>query len=183
MLKKCNKFKNNNDAVDSYPSAELLQNLCYNEYMRQISTYDKIYDRVNIALSICAIMLTGIARGFDYTIFLNYDKTRIDLIVLLKILSSVSGLIMIVWAVIYLIWMLRSRKLIMFDIEEVCKQKKYMDPINEVSVWLITLFTASACELKKVNDRKIRRLDSVIIKIIIAMVSYIILIILNKGVI
>lgn len=33
-----------------YPSAEMLLQVCYNDYQRLIDTYDKIYEKVNVTL-------------------------------------------------------------------------------------------------------------------------------------
>lgn len=39
-----------------YPSAELLIQPCFEDYKNELESYNKLYDKVNVALAFCGIV-------------------------------------------------------------------------------------------------------------------------------
>lgn len=171
--------------VIHYPSAELLQSACYEDYKRLIDTYDKIYEKLNIALAFCGIILLVILGNFDYGIFFSYtaDLSRVELFALfVQIVCSCTSTVCITWAVIQLLMLLRGKKITVLDSVAVRNDEIYRLPPNEAALWLIDKYTLAIPELRTIIHNKQKAFDSVVIKIIISILTYSILLISTKGV-
>ena len=169
----------------NYPSAELLQSACYEDYKRLIDTYDKIYEKINIALAFCGIILLVILGDFDYGIFFSCtaDLSRIELFTLfIQIGCSCTSTVCITWAVIQLLMLVRSKEITVFDSVAVRNDEIYKLPPNEAALWLIDKYTLAIPELRKIIHDKQKAFDSVVVKIIISILTYSILLISTKGV-
>ncbi len=59
-----------------YPSAVMLKEDCYNEYQRLMETYDKIYEKVNIMLAFCGVVLLVILSKVDITRYMLLFQTE-----------------------------------------------------------------------------------------------------------
>ena len=179
----CKRFAE--EQVKSYPAAELLQQACYDDYKRVIDTYDKTYEKTNIALAFCGVVLLVILNSFDYTYLLDICKTQSKLelfsILLLQICSVVS-LICVVGATIQLLSLLRSRSLTVFDSVDIRNEEIYRwEPCN-AAVWLIDKYSIAVNEMRVVIKQKQDKYDSAITKIVVAVLTYAIVVIIKKGV-
>ena len=167
-----------------YPSAELLQNTCYEDYRRVLDTYDKIYEKVNIALAFSGIILLVIMSSFDYTIIariISYtSKLELFSLVLIVVCSTVSA-IFIVWAVIQLLLLMRSKKLMVFDSISVRNEELYRESAEVASVWLIDKYTRAVDALRPEISDKQKVFDKAVLNIIIALLSYAVVLMVGKG--
>ena len=59
-----------------YPSAEFVQQACFEDYHRLIDTYDKIYEKVNVTLAFCGIILLVILGSVNYTYVADISRTQ-----------------------------------------------------------------------------------------------------------
>lgn len=168
-----------------YPGAEIIQNACYEDYKRCLDTYDKIYDKINIALVFCGVVLLVVMSSFDYTVIMKLIATTSKLeffSLLLYTACSVGSAICIVWAVIKLLLMMRSQSVIVFDSIACRNDNIYKFLPDEAAVWLIDKYTIATNELKSINDKKNREYNTVIIKIVVAILLYAVVVVLSKGV-
>lgn len=171
--------------VINYPSAELLQSACYEDYKRLIDTYDKIYEKINIALAFCGIILLVIWDNFDYRIFFSYtaDSSRGDLFTLfVQIICSCTSTVCITWAVIQLLMLVKSKEITVFDSVAIRNDEIYNLQPNEAALWLIDKYTLAIPELRTIIHNKQKAFNSVVVKIIISILTYSVLLMLTKGV-
>lgn len=168
-----------------YPSAAIVHSACYEDYKRCLDTYDKIYEKINIALAFCGIILLVILSSFDYTNILKITQniTKLELFsLLLYLICSAVSIICIVWSVIKLLLMLRSRTVTVFD-SIACRNEKVYELIEEdAALWLIDKYTIAINELKIINNKKHKEYNAVIIKIVISLLAYAVVITMNRGV-
>ena len=167
-----------------YPSAELLQTTCYEDYRRVLDTYDKIYEKVNIALAFSGIILLVIMSSFDYTIIgriINFTSKLELFPLLLCFLCSVLSAVLIVWAVIQLLLLMRSKNLTVFDSISIRNEGLYRESVEVASVWLIDKYTKAVTALRPEISNKQKAFDKVVLKIIIALLSYAVVLMVGKG--
>lgn len=167
-----------------YPSAELLQSTCYEDYRRVLDTYDKIYEKVNIALAFSGIILLVVMSSFDYTIIGRIIDTpsNLELFSLLALLlCSFASAVLVVWSVIQLLLLIRSKELTVFDSIAVRNEELYRETKEVASVWLIDKYTQSIAALRPKISEKQKSFDSAVLKIIIGLMCYAVVIIIQKG--
>lgn len=171
--------------LNNYPSAELLHPACFEDYKRLIDTYDKIYEKVNIALVFCSVIFLIILNDFDYTLLFETFNTKSNLelfsILVLFICSTISVIFM-VWAVIELLLLTRSKSIIVFDSIAIRNDEIYNLPNDQASLWLIDKYTTVVFELRTIIFNKQKKYDSAVVKIVISILSYAFVVIIGKGV-
>ena len=91
--------------VEKYPSAEFLYSVSLEDYNRVLSNYDRIYDRINIALALCGVILIVILSNVDMTAMFNWNKyTNLEkMAVGIYALCAIGSAVLIVIAVIKLL--------------------------------------------------------------------------------
>ena len=87
-----------------------------------------------------------------------------------------------VWAVIELLLLTRSKSIIVFDSMAVRNDEIYNWPIDQAALWLIDKYTYSVFKLRKIIFDKQKKYDSTVNKIVISILSYAIVLINGKGV-
>lgn len=177
--------KNNNLTEIKYPSAELLQSHCYDDYNRLINTYDKIYEKVNIALAFSGIVLLVILNCFDYTLIIEMFRlsSTLELFsMLILMLCSTASTVCMVWAVIQLLLLMHSKTVTVFDSVAARNDEIYLWSPDEAALWLIDKYTYAVSELRIVITYKQKKYDSAIIKIVLSILSYAVVLIIKKGV-
>lgn len=174
----------NEDIKEYYPSAELLKADCYEDYKRLIETYDKIYEKINIALAFCGVILLVIISDFDYRIIgkLINSETYIEGFTYTTLLiCSLLSVIMIIWAVIQLLLLTRSREIKVFDSIAVRKEEIYREKPEVAAMWLIDKYTIATNELRTVIADKNKEYDVAILKLVISILSFAVVVIIKKG--
>lgn len=177
--------KNKSKYLIKYPSAELLQASCFEDYKRLIDTYDKIYEKVNISLAFCSVVVLLILNSFNYTLFFGPFNTKSNLelfSIFILLLCSSTSVICMIWAVIELLLLMRSKSIIVFDSIAVRNEEIYRWPNDQAALWLIDKYTYAIFELRKIIANKQKKYDSTVTKIVISILSYAIVIIIEKGV-
>ena len=157
-----------------YPSAELVQQACFEDYCRLINTYDKIYDKVNITLTFCGVILLVILGSVDYTWIADISKTNSNL--------ELFSIVFIVWAVIQLLLLMQSKTLSVFDSVDIRNEGIYFWNPDAAAVWLIDKYTIAIAGLRTAIEEKQRKYDSSVIKIIISLILYSLILIIEKGI-
>ena len=112
--------------VEKYPSAEFLYSVSLEDYNRVLSNYDRIYDRINIALALCGVILIVILSNVDMTAMFNWNKyTNLEkMAVGIYALCAIGSAVLIVIAVIKLLLLSRSRVCQEFCVNRFNKQHR-----------------------------------------------------------
>lgn len=168
-----------------YLSAEFLQQACFEDYHRLIDTYDKIYEKVNITLAFCGIILLVIIGSVNYTYVADICRTQSNLelcSLLLLLLCSVASAVCIIWAVIQLLLLMRSKALTVFDSIGIRNEEIYRWNPDAAALWLIDKYTIAVTGLRKVIAEKQKRYDTAVTKIVIALLLYSVVLIIEKGI-
>lgn len=168
-----------------YPSAEFVQQACFEDYHRLINTYDKIYEKVNITLAFCGIILLVILGSVNYTYVAEICKTQSNLELftfLLLLLCSVASAVCIMWAVIQLLLLMRSKALPVFDSMDIRNEEIYRWNPDAAAVWLIDKYTIVVANLREIIAEKQKKYDSAVTKVVIALLLYSAVLIIEKGI-
>lgn len=168
---------------NQYPSAELLQSVCADDYKRLIETYDKIYDKISIALAFSGVVLFVVLSGFDYTIVKDIctANNRELFTILLQLVFSSIGAIFIVWGVIQLLYLLRSKTITLVDSVSIRNDEVYLETSENAAMWLIDKYTIAISELKIINSKKQKSFDSAVTKVIVSIIAYAFVMVIQKG--
>ena len=167
-----------------YPSAEILQNTCYEDYRRVLETYDKIYEKVNIALAFSGIILLVIMSSFDYTIVVRICSCNSTLglfSLLLYFLCSLASAVLIIWAVIQLLLLMKSKPLKVFDSISARNEELYYKQVDVTSMWLIDKYTKAIVALRLEIEEKQQRFDAAVTMIVVALLIYAFEVVIKKG--
>ena len=184
MLNKSRHPKRKNNRI-KYPSAGILKEACFQDYIRLINTYDKIYDKVNIALVFCSAVLIVLMKSIDFSPWKNTSidcKGSIDTVRLfLPIVSLISAAFM-VYAVIKLLILMKSRTVVVFDSIAIRVEQVYFCEPDESELWLIDKYTIAVNELKKTIAEKQAEFNSTITMIVASILIFIVYLLIDKGV-
>lgn len=94
-----------------YPSACLLLDSCIQAYQRLQENYNRIYDKINVALAFAGVVLTIMLGSFDFELdsFCMKDMTAFALIMTsVKLLCLVGGVGLTLFSTIYLLILMRG---------------------------------------------------------------------------
>ena len=174
-----------NEGKNNYPSAELVRDVCAEDYKRLIDTYDKIYEKVNIALVFCSVVLVAIVPIVNYTVIQRIidNTSNLELLSLIVFLIfSVASIVTMVWAIIQLLLLMRGKKIYTVDTVAIRNENIYNETVTDASMWLIDKYTICIDELKQTIKQKQNSYDSAIVKIIISIITFVIASIIAKGV-
>lgn len=178
--------KKETGVVDSqYPAAELLQEACRDDYLRLINTYDQIYNKVNMAIVFCGVILIVIINSFDTRIIskiINDQGSPITTLHVLLLVASAVSIIFISWAAVDCLLHIKSREIVVFDSRAIRTEEIYRGKAEEAALWLINNYTIAINSLKETIDEKQKKFDATIKKIVIALIAYIVYVLMSKGV-
>lgn len=161
-----------------YPSSMFLQSICRDDYKDTLDRYSKIYDRTNIAIGFCGVILLPILTSFDYTLVFHLDST----VIFLSFALSLISILLVICALILLLLLMRSRKLRVFDSIPIRNRELYRHPEEESALWLIKAYTDATADLLNLITKKQKMLDSAVICLIVALLTYSVSIIFKKGI-
>ena len=168
-----------------YPAAEISQQACYEDYRRLIDTYDKIYEKINITLAFCGVILLVILSNFDYTYLSNMcsvqERTKLAAILMIIHTSAISS-ICILWSVVQLLLLMQSRTIPVVDSIEIRNQEIYKWRTDKAAVWLIDKYTLAINGIREVIAKKKKIFNAVVVKIVVALLLYAVTLIIEKGV-
>lgn len=167
-----------------YPSAEMLQQACQDDYLRLIDTYDKIYEKINVTLAFCGVVLLVILGSLDYTSIFKICNAQSNLelfsLLIFLICSAVSS-VCIIWAVVQLLLLMRSKEIPVFDSIDIRNEEIYRWSNGEAAVWLIDKYTIVTSALRTIISDKQKKYDSAVTKVVIALIMYAVVLVIEKG--
>lgn len=174
-----------NDGRNNYPSAELVKDVCLEDYKRIIDTYDKLYEKVNIALVLCGVLLVVIIPSFDYTVLgkIMSSKNCMEVFYIVAYSTiSFCSVVLMVWATVQLLLLMLGKRIYTVDTIAMRNGKHYEKRQEDVSLWLIDKLNYSIASIKELIKLKQSKYDFAIKLIIVAVITFAIATIMSKGV-
>ena len=171
------------ESVD-YPSACFLLDSCVQDYQRLQENYNRIYDKINVALAFAGVILTIMLGTFDFTpaSFCVKDMTILVLILtVIELLCLVGGMGLTLFSTICLLTLMRGRKIAVFKSEDIRNNEIYREKESHAAMWLIDKYTRIVDEVRPVGQKKQASFDRALIEIIVGIIMYAIAVILRKG--
>lgn len=160
--------------ITNYPAAEIIQTACYDDYKRCLETYDKIYEKINIALAFCAAVLIVILSNIDFEI-INKMKNIQGYELFWKHIELICILVstgLIIWSVVQLLLLMRSQTIYVFDSIAARNEEVYDLLPNEAALWLIDNYTFATNELREINNIKHKQYNAAIVKIVVSLLMF-----------
>ena len=169
---------------EDYPSACFLLDSCFQDYQRIQDNYNKIYEKINIALAFSGVILTIMLGAFDFSpAKFNVSNMKIWEVILTSIeLMCLGGsLIVIVGATIYLLFLLRGRRIAVFKSEDIRNEEIYRNKESHAALWLIDKYTRIVNEVRPIVQKKQKAFDNAMVAIIVGIMMYVVAVLLRKG--
>lgn len=168
---------------NKYPSAEFIHDVCLSDYQRVLDTYDKIYEKASIALGFSGVILLVIMSSIDYTIIKRVaTATSTELFTITALLfCSIGSAICIIWAVIQLLLLMKSRAVTVMDSISIRNEEIYRESNEDAALWLIDKYTKAINDIRPQIQKKQKTFDSAIIKIIISIILFAVVLLIQKG--
>ncbi len=166
-----------------YPSAEFLYSVSLEDYNRMLSNYEKIYDRINIALAICGVILIVILENVDmkaiskWMEFSNLERVAVVLYYMLAIGSAT----LIVIAVIRFLLLSRSKEILSFDSNSIKEESLYEEKTEDAALWITLQYIRVINDIRNEIRAKNKAFNTSTILIVIALLAYVSSMIVNKG--
>lgn len=174
-----------NGAENLYPAAAVTLNACIDDYKHSLSMYDRLYDKVNIALVFCGVLLVAVLNNFDFTLIMKIIQVRDSMILfslLANLVCSLISAILIIGAVIQLLLMMRAHSIPVFNSAAIPNNKIFSKSPNVARVWLIMQYTLLVSNIRDIVIKKQKNYNSAVTKIVISIILFAISIVIQKGI-
>lgn len=172
-----------NQNAEKYPSAEFLYSVSLEDYNRVLSNYDRIYDRINIALALCGVILIVILSNVDMTAMFNWNNyTNLEkMAVGIYGLCAIGSAVLIVIAVIKLLLLSRSKEILSFDSNGIKTEALYNEKIEDAALWVILQYIRVINDIREKIKDKQKAFNTATIQIIIALLAYVVAMLIHNG--
>ena len=167
-----------------YPSACFLLDSCVQDYQRLQENYNRIYDKINVALAFEGVVLTVMLGSLDFSSakLCVKDMTVVALIMtFVELICLVGGMGITIFSTIYLLTLMRGRRIAVFKSEDIRNNEIYREKESHAAMWLIDKYTKIVNEVRPVVQKKQVSFDRALITIIVGIIMYAIAVILQKG--
>ena len=178
-----NTSNENVQSNEKYPSAEFLYSVSLEDYNRVLSNYDKIYDRINVALTLCGVILIVILSNVDVITLLswnNYSNLE-KMAVAIYGLCAVGSAVLIVIAVIKLLLLSRSKDTLPFDSNSIKTESLYNEKIEDAALWVTLQYIRVINDIREKIKEKQKAFNTATIQIIVALLAYVISMLIHNG--
>ena len=159
-----------------YPSAQITYSASLEEYNQLLSNYDKIYDRINIALVLCGTFLMVFSTSLDFDIISNWTSYSIYQ----RVLSIINGTMLITSAVLVAISIVKFLKLTRgvalttFDSNYIKYERLYEEKNENTTLWITLQYLRGINDLREQITKKQKSYNRAIVLIIIAVIIYVV---------
>ena len=167
-----------------YPSAEFLYSVSLEDYNRTLNNYDRIYDRVNIVLTVCSAVLIVFLSNINVKCILNWQNYSSNLekiaVLIYAGLSLVSAVLMII-AIIKLLLLSRSKDLLCFDSNSIKHETLYEEKIEDSALWVTLQYIKVINDIRNKAKEKQSKLNIAIVLMIISILCFALSILISNG--
>ncbi len=167
-----------------YPSACFLLDSCVQDYQRLQENYNRIYDKINVALAFAGVVLTIMLGSFDFAsakLCVKDITVASLLITVVELICLVGGMGLTFISIVYLLTLLIGRKIAVFKSEDIRNEEIYREKESHAAMWLIDKYTRIVNEVRPVVQKKQEVFDKALVTIIVGFILYVIAIVLRKG--
>lgn len=167
-----------------YPSACFLLDSCIQDYQRLQENYNRIYDKINVALAFVGVVLTIMLSSLDFSPAKSCVETMnvaTLIITSIELICLVFGLGLTLFSTIYLLILMRGRKIAVFKSEDIRTCEIYKEKEEFAALWLIGKYTQIVNDVRPIVQKKQISFDRAVIAIIAGIILYAIAVILRKG--
>ena len=84
-------------------------------------------------------------------------------------------------ATIYLLFLLRGRRIAVFKSEDIRNEEIYRNKESHAAVWLIDQYTRIVNEVRPIVQKKQKAFDNAMVAIIVGIMMYVVAVLLRKG--
>lgn len=175
---------NNPSKVVHYPSAEMLMNICMEDYQRIQDNYSKIYEKVNIALVFAGAVLTIVLNTFNTPTFSLPTVGKKSYELVLSIIEGVTffgSIVLILIAIIWLLCLLLGRKVRSFKSEDIIDKSIHLEENEYAATWVMDKYTTIVGEIRPIIEKKQNEFNSAMRLLIFGIILYAVFMILQKG--
>lgn len=167
-----------------YPSAKILLEASYQDYIRLLDSYDKINEKVNMILAFIGIIL-GFFLNYINLKFLNRICLSLKISeLLLYLVHSILlfiCIITLIYCIVKIFALLKGKYLPVFKSEDIREVDLLKESEENVALWLIDNYTNCSKDIRPIINYKQKELIKVIKATIILTIVMIIILILQKG--
>lgn len=167
----------------SYPSAKFLVDACYQDYMRLQENYNKLYDKLNIALAFSGVVLTLVIGTFE----LNSSRVSISglkiweiILLIIHTLSGIGSVILWLYGTICFLFLMKGKQLPVFKSEDVRNSEVYREKEQDAALWLIDKYTICTNELRLIIADKQEKFEKALNAVTIGLILYSVALVLRK---
>lgn len=165
MTKKEN-ARDNKETVDSkYPAAIFLVDAIYQDYIRLLDSYNKIYDKLNIILVFVGIIFGIIINNIDLKVFQTNCTNRmlwqVALLVLHVVLLVISIFLMI-YSIYKIFKLLKGKGIYVFKSEDLRNNHIYKETEEVAAMWLIDKYTECTASIRPVLDENQKDFQNIV---------------------
>lgn len=166
-----------------YPSAEFLHSVSLADYNRVLSNYDKIYDRINIAMALCGVILLVILSNIDIKVIMDWSNysTLEKMAVGIYSLCAVGSAVLIVIAVIRLLLLSKSKEVHSFDSNSIKTEELYKESIENAALWVTLQYIRVINDIRTKTNEKQRAFNASIVQIIISLLAFVVSMMIHNG--
>lgn len=164
----------------------MVMDVCGQDYYRLFDSYDKLYNKVNIALAFVGVILSIILKDLDFSSLASAIDSYAKRLYWPMAVYSVHflliclTLIMFFGATIRFLRLLLSRQVKMIKTEDARNIELYREEEQYAAVWVIDKYTIATNHLRGILKEKQKYYDRSLIMIILGLVFYAMTIILQK---
>ena len=171
---------------EDYPSARFLLDSCFQDYQRILDNYNKIYEKINIALAFSGVILTIMLGAFDFSpAKFSVSNMKIWEVILTSIELTCLRIVMSEGTLRYgsltESFLLRERKIAVFKSEDIRNENIYRNKESQAALWLIDKYTRIVNEVRPIVQKKQKAFDNAMVAIIVGIMMYVVAVLLRKG--
>lgn len=168
----------------AYPSACFVLDSCIQDYQRLQENYNRIYDKINVALAFVGVVLTIMLGSLDFSsaeLCVKDTSVATLIITSIELVCRIVGLGLMLFSTIYLLILIRGRKIAVFKSEDIRNCEIYKEKEEFAALWLIDKYTKIVNDVRPIVQKKQTSFDKAVIVIIAGIIMYAIAVILQKG--
>jgi len=167
-----------------YPSSQYISDVFLDVYNKLFSIYQKIYDRINITIAACGIVLAVIIENLR-TVYIhdnNLTTGCVDILSICVIILSGISCLCVFTSLFILLFLSRGKPIIpVLDWDDIIKVRLYDETIDVASLFIVKRYTSILNDLNKAIQQKQKWLNAAVLIQIIAIFSFFLSFIIRKG--
>ena len=163
------------NSKNEYPSAKLLVEACFQDYMRLQENYNKLYDKLNVALAFSGVVLTLVLGTFDFKpLLVDVSGRQVweVLLVILHALCIIGSGILLFYGTLRFLLLLTGRQLTVFKSEDIRNDKIYNEKEENAAMWLIDKYTICNNGIRPIIAQKQNAFEQALKAEIIGLILY-----------